>query len=75
MKYISLTVFRLKDKKSLLTINHSAASSQMTQQAAEDFSELTKTFRKSALYEGMRESNYEIQDTFPPELSMELGNG
>ena len=73
MKFISLIVYRLKDKKALATIHNSGASLQMQQQANDDFRELAKTFRVSSLYEGMRESNFEFADDFPSELKMELG--
>ena len=73
MKFINLTVYRLADKKVLLSAHHSASSSQMQQRAEEDFTEMAKSFRKSGLYDGMRESNMELAEEFPPELAMELG--
>jgi len=34
---------------------------------------MSKSFRKSALYEGMREMNEDFSDDFPSELQMEIG--
>ena len=40
----------------------------MQERASKDFDELAKTFRKSGLYEGMRDTDYDVADDYPSEL-------
>ena len=68
MKFIYFSIYRLRDKQVLLRIANSHASSQMQERASKDFDELTKTFRKSGLYEGMRDTDYDVADDYPSEL-------
>ena len=74
MKFVYVSVFRHSDKTILVSACNSNASSQLEQQTSDDFAHLSKLFRKTALYEGMREINDDFNDeNYSSELELELG--
>jgi hypothetical protein len=72
MKYIYISIYRHSDKKSLLDIVNPMASNELKDQSILDFQNISKQFRKSALYEGMREMNDDYYDD-GYQLSEEIG--
>ena len=62
MKFIYVTIFRHGDRTVLLRCANNNASSKLKAECIEQFMQISKTFRKTALYENMREINEEFNE-------------
>ena len=75
MKFIYCTVFRHSDRKVLLSTFNIQCSQSLQTQASHDFNSLSASFRKTSIYEGMREvyDDASAESTYNPEVELEIG--
>ena len=73
MKFIYINIFRHSDRTSILSTFNSSASEELMEQTKSDFIKVSRDFRKSSLYEGMRETNDEFVDNYRSNLQKQIG--
>lgn len=73
MKFIYVNIYRHSDRTSVLSQFNSKSSEKLTEVTKSDFLKVSRDFKKSSLYEGMREMNDDFRDDYRNDLTKEIG--